>query len=273
MVIVSASSDIATGMLRHYLEQDIEVLATYRRMSEPLSQLRGCKLLTLVKMDLSADLENNKLLDEFVSDSHGWDAVIFATGTQDPVGLFSETDFNDWMNSVSVNSLAQLQLLYRLLPARRIASGAALPHVLFFAGAGSNGAPPRYSAYIISKIILTKMVELLDVENPDVKFSIIGPGWVKTKIHQSTIDAKDRAGINYEKTLQMLRADELTPIGKIIEVFDWCISQPRDVVSGRNFSVVFDQVHDRRLVEALRRDVNMYKLRRFGNSWTGDQEK
>ena len=44
------------------------------------------------------------------------------------------------------------------------------------------------------------MCELLDAEIHDTAFTILGPGWVNTKIHQSTLANKHKAGENYKKT-------------------------------------------------------------------------
>jgi len=43
------------------------------------------------------------------------------------------------------------------------------------------------------------------------------------------------------------------------------ISQPKEVVGGRNFSVVNDKWGESKLNKELLKNENMYKLRRFGN--------
>ena len=109
------------------------------------------------------------------------------------------------------------------------------------------------------------MTELLDHEIPDSRFVILGPGWVKTKIHEATLVAKDKAGANYERTLEKLDSDQCVPMSKVIEVCDWMVSRPREVVGGRNLSLVFDDWGNPELDTLLAEDPNMYKLRRSGN--------
>ena len=92
-----------------------------------------------------------------------------------------------------------MRFIHGLLPNRNL-DKASIPSVLMFAGPGTNNAPKDYSALTISKIALIKMVELFDAEIIDTSFSILGPGWVKTKFHDSTIQSKDAAGSNYFKT-------------------------------------------------------------------------
>ena len=86
------------------------------------------------------------------------------------------------------------------------------------------------------------MVELLDAEITDTSFSILGPGWVKTKIHDSTLQSPESAGSNYFKTVEMLEknGEKCFPMEKAIECCNWILSSPRELVGGRNFSSVFD---------------------------------
>jgi len=139
------------------------------------------------------------------------------------------------------------------------------PIVLFFAGGGTNSATVNYSAYTISKIALIKMTELLDTEITDTRFVIVGPGWVKTKIHQSTLDAGSKAGDNYDKTRVMLASEKCTPMEDVLDCCDWLIGSPKEIISGRNFSTVFDLWGSEALELKLIEDSNMYKLRRYGN--------
>ena len=82
----------------------------------------------------------------------------------------------------------------------------------------------------------------------------------------ATLKAGQRAGANYEYTVQKLQNGECTPMEEVLDCCDWLINSPRAVVSGRNFSVVFDHWGDPKLEEALLNDPNLYKLRRFGNN-------
>jgi NAD(P)-dependent dehydrogenase (short-subunit alcohol dehydrogenase family) len=140
------------------------------------------------------------------------------------------------------------------------------PSIVFFAGGGSNGAPVNYSAYTIAKIALTKMCELLDAENPDCRFSILGPGWVDTKIHQETLRAGHAAGNNFERTQAMIAEGGWVPMEKVLDCVEWVLESPRETVGGRNFSVAHDAWDSPELDGKLNADGNMYKLRRYGNN-------
>ena len=44
------------------------------------------------------------------------------------------------------------------------------------------------------------MVELLDYENKDITFSILGPGWVKTKNHLLALEYAEKESEKYINT-------------------------------------------------------------------------
>ena len=165
-----------------------------------------------------------------------------------------------------------MRLIHELLPARYVNSTPE-PIVLLFAGGGTNDAPTNYSAYIISKIAQIKMCELLDAEMPDTRFAIVGPGWVKTKIHESTLSAGARAGANYQRTIDKLASNECTSMEQVLDCCDWLVEAPRNLISGRNFSVMFDKWGTEELDKMLAQNPDMYKLRRYGNEWLVKNER
>lgn len=263
-IIISISSDIGTALARHWLKAGIEVVGTYRQRSDAVDELEkaGARLMFCDLADRNSIIEAAAKIRQWVPE---WDALVVAPGAQEPVAMFEECDFDEWEQSIKVNFTSQMRLVHSLLPSRHrgLAEG---PIVLFFAGGGVNNAVERYSAYSTSKIAQIKMCEYLDAEILDTRFAIIGPGWVKTKIHDATLLAKENAGANYEKTIEKLKSDECIPMEDVIGSCDWVIGSPRAIVSGRNFSTEFDRWGSTELVDALSRDANMYKLRRNGNS-------
>ncbi len=263
-IVISASSDIGAALSRRWVEAGIDVVGTYRQKSQSVTDLEGAGV-RLVECDLGDRASIKDAISSLCNLAPRWDALIIAPGTLDPIGKFDELDFDQWEHSVSVNFVAQMRLLHGLLGGRRRDHSLG-PAVLMFAGGGVNKPVQRYSAYTISKIAQIKMCEFLDAEFADVRFSIVGPGWVKTKIHDQTLAAKQAAGAGYQNTVEKLEAGRAVPMEDVIACCDWVLASPRDVVGGRNFSTEFDRWGSPELDQALRRDQDMYKLRRHGNS-------
>lgn len=262
-IVISASSDIGKAMCQRWLARGWKAFGTYRTPSPAVAELNGLGA-RLVHCDLS---DRDSVLDacsKLRQLCPQWDILAMCPGAQEPVGAFSQGSFDEWEESLRVNFSSQMRIIHELLATRR--TGAALdPIVLLFAGAGTNSAPPNYSAYVVSKIALIKMCELLDAEMPDTRFAIVGPGWVKTKIHEATMRAGARAGANYQRTLAKLAGDDFTPMEEVLDCCDWLVNAPRHLVSGRNFSVVYDKWGTEDLAKMLAQSPDMYKLRRYGN--------
>jgi hypothetical protein len=112
--------------------------------------------------------------------------------------------------------------------------------------------------------MLMKQTELIDDEYDDVKLFILGPGMVRTKIQQQTLDAGVRAD-NYERVKKFMEeGDELHKDGtshdRIYECLRWCMSMPKDVIGGRNIYV--PDPFGPELEAKLKANPSYYKLRR-----------
>lgn len=259
--IQSISSDIGINLAQHWIGKGHKVFGTYRTMNENLNQLVE-EGLDIVRCDLT-DMDSIKNCVQWISSRPVWDVTILGAGVQDPIGPFITNDFDEWEQSVCQNFTSQFRLIHGILNRRNL-GGKHPPVVLMFAGGGTNNATTRYSAYTISKIACIKMCELLDAEIQDTVFTIVGPGWVKTKIHESTLAAKDKAGDNYSKTVSMLNEDRCFPMEKVVDCCDWLINADRSLVGGRNFSAANDPWGDEK-IQCITQDANNFKLRRFGN--------
>ena len=260
VIVLAASSDIGAHLTERYLLGGAEVVGTYRNRTPRVAELEkaGAKLFPL---NINSGGQVKSFSEQLEASGFFWDTLVSAPALLDPIGPFFSTDFDDWESSVITNSTAQLRVLHEIHGLR---DRTALSKVIFFAGGGTNGPFDNYSAYCLGKLTLIKMTELLDSECPDLQVSIIGTGWVNTKIHQQTLAAGGAAGPNFDKTRQFM--DSADGVGAslktVAECVDWCLSAPRSAVGGRNFSLVHDQWRDPKFIEELIANPDSYKLRR-----------
>lgn len=262
--IISISSDIGADLAKFWLSKGHSVSGTYRNKSDLTDSLDtlGVKLYHL---DLKSSQSCNHFLGQISSD-YKWDALIVGAGDQNPVGSFVKINFKLWEESIRVNFVGQMEVLQNMIKFANTKSNPS-PVCLFFAGGGTNGPVKNYSAYTISKIASIKMVELLDDEITNISFTIVGPGWVKTKIHQATLDSSyEEIGENFYKTKNMLENDLCYPIENVVMCCDWIIQQEKSLISGRNFSAVHDPWNDKKITK-IANSSDLFKLRRFGNNF------
>lgn len=263
-IIISISSDIGLALCNHWNEQGIKVLGTYRTYNEKLDQIKRNNKAKLFECDLLNDFSIDKACKEIVSYSPIWDILVFASGILEPVGLFENINYKNWQDNIKVNFLSCMNILHQLLPYRNKNSDKK-PVILFFAGGGTNNAPRESSSYVISKIALVKSTEILAKEIPDSNFTIIGPGWVKTKIHESILNKKE--GEIYQKTVKRFQDNDFISMNKVLACLDWIITTESSSISGRNISISSDKIGSKELEIALDQDDDMYKLRRHKNFW------
>ena len=187
---------------------------------------------------------------------------MLSVGVLKPIGLFNEVSFDDWEESFRVNCLNQLRLIHGMLRKSLLRENAM---ILTFAGGGINSAPTNYSSYTISKIALTKSMEILAAEYPDKRFVSLGTGWIKSPIHNQTLEADLCAGENLVELNRRLTENDFQPIEKVSEFALWAYSQNVLSTSGRNFSLAHDNWKNPGFATQLEIDINKFKLRRFGN--------
>ena len=185
-LIIGITSDIGTGIKNRLEDDDWQVLGTSSTYESD----------SVFKLDL-ADPKQVELFTNQLDQYKDWSLLCLFAGTMEPIGTFFDTDFSSWEKNFRINVLSQLRVLQMLWEYRAEFTDV---NVCFLAGGGTNSTFDNYSAYCLSKIALIKFVELIASENTDGKFFIIGPGFMKTKIHNQTLRAGKKAGTNFQKT-------------------------------------------------------------------------
>ncbi len=263
--ILGVTSDIGYALSKYFSQDGYKVVGTYRNKNSLFDTLQETDG-DFIQCDINDINSVKTAVGKFSTLHTHWDIFISCVGSMEPIGSFFTCNFDEWEQSVVTNSTAQLRVVHELYPYRRIDETC---HVAFFAGGGTNNAFKNYSAYCVSKIMLIKMCELLDDENSDLNVFIVGPGWVRTKIHEQTLGNPSGAGDSYQSTLDFLGSKTSGTSEKdIYGCIKWCITHGKHVAGGRNLSVVHDPWKNEGmgLAEQLLNDTDKYKLRRFKNN-------
>ena len=247
-VISGITADIGTALAERLIADGWSVTGLGRKL-ERLGDI-GAKL-------IDVSLDDSVQLADACSKIEPWDLYISCVGTMQPIGPFFSSNFDQWQNTIELNSLSQLRVLHLLWENRKVK-----PDVMFLAGGGTNNPMSNYSAYCVSKIFLIKMMELLADEELEANFFINGPGFVRTKIHEETLIAGENAGSGLKKTQDFLASDEGTSMDDIYQHMLWCM-QHRSAATGRNFSTVHDSWREgSSLAERLVNNTDAFRLRR-----------
>jgi NAD(P)-dependent dehydrogenase (short-subunit alcohol dehydrogenase family) len=267
--VCGLGSDIGLHVAKRFAELGYSVSGTYFSQSS----LENIQNTLGDAKTVFCDVNDKDSIDTAASDlveaGVAWDIFLSCPCTPAPVSDFFSSDIDEWEKSFYLNSLGQLRMLHRLFH-RRVIGAAGQPQVLMLAGGGVNNAVKEFSAYTSAKIHLIKMVELLAFENSDTKFTIVGPGWTRTKTHLDTLKHSNPSSKKYQEVVEFLNDESRgTPLDDIFGCLNWIVQSKDCIVSGRNFSVVGDswRQNERERLEALLvSDADMFKLRRHRNS-------
>jgi NAD(P)-dependent dehydrogenase (short-subunit alcohol dehydrogenase family) len=254
-ILAGNESGVGKWIKDFLIKENWNVITTSRKESALNEQTFFC--------DFSSGQSVDKSTGQILETMEDWDLLIISIGVLNPIGPIKDLDLNVWVDSINVNFINQIRFIVNMLNTSLKKSGRT---VLTFAGGGTNSATPNFFAYTVSKIALLKATELLAYENPDTKFISIGTGWMNTPIHDQTLKSDKIA--NSETFLETMRRisekDFVEPI-TLIQFIKWTLSQPIEMVSGRNFSINNDPWENEIYITKILSDPNSYKLRRFNN--------
>jgi len=258
-VIISINSDIGTSLALDWLAKGDRVSGTYRTWNSNCDSLveAGAALHELDLLHLSRE----DVFKGQIENLRSWDTLVCASGTLDPIDLFETIDPNDWVDSFWINFTSQVFVISTLLKYRSMKSECS---IIMFAGGGTNNATERYSAYTVAKIATIKFCELLNHEQPDCRVWALGPGWVDTRIHNSTLKAGLKAGDNYNRTVLRKYSGDMVSMNSVIDCVNWGLSCEKAIIGGRNISLVGDNWGSDDFESALKTTVDALKLRRRG---------
>ena len=260
IVVLGCNSDIGTFLCNKWLDDGYDIVGTYRKTNKNLSALNQ-KGLKPVKIDFS-NVVTAKKAQRFLDLSENWNIFLSCVGDTEPLDLFINTNIEKWFKSFQLNFDNQVRVLHYLLN-KNLPSSKKSRSILFLAGGAMNSATKYMSAYTISKIALTKFVELAQFENEYDKYTIIGPGWIKTKIHQKTLNVKGNASELNKSTEKKLRENYGNSLHELQKMLDWIISSSLSLVGGRNFSLTSDNWKEPSFQKKTEENSELFKLRRY----------
>tara|TARA_B100000212_G_C27357651_1_gene526609 strand:+ start:280 stop:1032 length:753 start_codon:yes stop_codon:yes gene_type:complete len=190
-----------------------------------------------------------------------WDILISFIGSQSPFGLINTLDPREIVRGLNINFSYQFAAISQLINYRNKNKES---KIILFAGGGTNSAPTHYSVYITSKIGLIKFTELLSSEFENIHATIIGPGWVKTKIHNPTInEGNKKAEESYYETKRRFKENDFVEMSKVVKCINKVVYCKDDRFSGKNISVLHDEWHREDFLDDYSRKDSKYKLRRL----------
>ena len=201
-----------------------------------------------------------------VSDARAWTPVVqqelhglvCAAAVIDPVGAVGDYAPEAFRRTLEINVCGTLFAIHHCLDALRAGDGA----IVTFSGGGGTAPLPRYDAYAASKAAVVRLTENLAETLHPMRINCVAPGFVATRMHESTLAAGPRlAGSEYyERTLRQLD-DGGVPASEAAELV--CVLLGRVPFTGKLISAQWDPWRDPEFHLRLATDSSLGTLRRI----------
>jgi NAD(P)-dependent dehydrogenase (short-subunit alcohol dehydrogenase family) len=190
-----------------------------------------------------------------LQDLHG---LVCAAAVIDPVGAVGQYAPAEFRRTLEINVCGTLFAIHHCLPALRAGGGA----IVTFSGGGGTAPLPRYDAYAASKAAVVRLTENLATEIAPITINAVAPGFVATRMHDSTLSAgPERAGGEYyERTLRDLDRGGVPP-AEAAELVAMLLSGVP--FTGKLISAQWDPWRDPEFRERLAGDPNLGTVRRI----------
>ncbi len=192
ILITGANRGIGLELARVYAAAGFQVLATIRNAAQAKSILPFAEVIELEVTNSASVLALKHALE-----NRNLDVLINNAGIIGPDHQSTtDMDFDGFMKTLEVNTVAPLRIVQAVLPALRRASNAKLATISSKMGSLSY-APSDQVAYRASKSAANKVIQCLatDLKPMGIAVASLHPGWVRTDMggKNADIDAKESA--------------------------------------------------------------------------------
>lgn len=254
VLVTGGNSEIGVNLISTLHGDGFNIDCTFRHDNDRFKIIQP-----YLNRSFKVDFSSKKSIEDwlFLLPESYYDVVIFIHGTMEPIGKLGDVFYEDWLSCQQVNFNSIIQAMNYFLCSSKLKT-----KFITLAGGGVNGAPDMFNAYTSSKVALVKMNELLANDYPEHDFINIGPGWVRTPIHSQTISSENASLSSKIETERRIKENDFIPMSQVIETLIHFVKSSEKSYSGRNFSVSSGEVFDSDLLEKLRSDSHLFKLRR-----------
>ncbi|WP_394201741.1 SDR family oxidoreductase [Shewanella waksmanii] len=184
VVISGANRGIGLELVRHYLKRDLKVTACCRKIDsqDQLHQLLdNYSNLSIRRLDVTCA----ESISEFSAsiDDSSVDLLINNAGYYGPKGYrLGETDVDEWLKVLQINTIAPLKVVEALLPKLNTKQPAVIACISSKMGSMADNTSGGSYIYRSSKAALNAVVKslALDLNSMGVSCIALHPGWVQT---------------------------------------------------------------------------------------------
>jgi short-subunit dehydrogenase len=218
---------------------------------------------TYLSLDVSNEKNVKKKFEELSSRINCIDGIINCAGAFGEIGKFDQVSPKAFLQTLRVNLMGVYNICYFGFPFLKNASRG---KIINFSGGGATSPFPCYSGYATSKIALVKLTENLSVEYPTMDINCIAPGFIKTDMVKQTVKAREKAGLFYETTLQMIENGGID-VKYAVDLVHFLLSESSNGITGKLISAPWDDWSSKTFQDKLKNENDFCTLRRIDDNF------
>jgi NAD(P)-dependent dehydrogenase (short-subunit alcohol dehydrogenase family) len=264
-IITGGSRGIGKAIAARFIKEGSAIVLVARTKSD-LEATRqelanSTSRVEIFQADVSKEDNVRGVIDFTLEKFSTVDVLVNCAGVLGPIGLITDIDNEDWLQTVKTNLYGTFLCIKAVLPIMMKKNSG---KILNLSGGGSVSPRPRFSAYGTSKAGVVRLTETIAGEIKDFSIGInaIAPGAVNTRLLDQVLEAGDAAGPEEKaKAIKQKKEGGVSP-GKVADLAVFLASSESDGLSGRLISMLWDSWRDipQHLNEIMSSDI--YATRR-----------
>ena len=268
VAVVGATGTIGRATCRELLASAASVLGTGRDQ-DLLGQLRD-EGISAMHLDLAPAATAATELRRACEAEFGGhlDGLVLASGAHGPIGptrTIIASELAEYLTEQLVSTIAILNALAPML------DRSDSPSIVILSGGGAAGPRANFTPYALVKAGTARLIENLAIEEPGWRVNAVAPGFVASKIHESTISAgKGRSGEDPSELREKL--SHADPPDQAARLIAFLVSDAALGITGRLISAVWDPWEDPAWQSAMVSNPSLGRLRRIDGVQFGPVE-
>ena len=209
-LVTGGSHGIGKAIVQRLLQEGARVAFCARNRADLKAAADELSTIGPEILPFRADVTDGTQVEGFVAAAldrfANIDILVNNAAIYGPIGPAWENDARHWEQTLAVNLLGPVRVCRAVVPAMiRVRRG----KIINLSGGGAAAPFARFSAYAASKAAVVRFTETLAVELAEynVQVNAVAPGFVGTRIHQQTLEAGERAGLDFLRKTQDVLAN------------------------------------------------------------------
>ena len=246
IIIFGASGSIGSYLLEMYFKNNHNLLLFVKdkKRLKDLKKKYQTKKSQIIKFetldfnkfqDLKVKIKRNK---NFFKKTN---LIITTIGIQGEIKNFFDLNIEKFNNTFKINFFSQVLLFRNIYQYIRDNKNTL---IILFSGGGVTGSRPNFSPYVLSKIALVKLVEILSFEfrNNNLRINAISPGIIDSKMTRIILrQSKKGVNLNEIKKIKKEIVNSKKSLEKVYNLINLLIQKKGKKISGKIISSRWDQ--------------------------------